>query len=178
MKKSNITILISFLASFFMLQSCIDNDPVLFSGSVVEFDAAVWNTPATGQVYPILTRVPGYGRAISTNATAPSTADPLITRTSGNIEFRVNLVSAQKSEDQSISVSVVAEKSTAISGTHFTIPSTITIPANSSFGILTVAVINPGATSGSVDLVVQLDGNSTIKPSENYKQIGIRIAQN
>jgi|LNFM01.1.fsa_nt_gb hypothetical protein len=155
-----------------VMGSCIENEPVVYKGSVAEFDATVWNAPAAGTTYPILTRVAGFGRAVST------TADPLITRASGVINFRINLVSAQFPVEQTLSVSVVADKSTAIAGTHYTIPTTVVIPANSSFGLLPVTVLNPGATTGSVDLVVQIDGNETVKPNENFKRLGIRIAQN
>jgi len=158
-------------ALLFAMGSCIENDPILFTDSVAEFDATVWNAPAVGTNYPILTRVAGFGRAATT-------ADPLITRTSGTINFRINLVSAQFTADQTLNVSVVAGSTTAIAGTHYSIPTTIVIPANSSFGLLPVTVINPGATSGSVDLVVQIDGNETVKPSENFKRLGIRIPQN
>lgn len=156
----------------FGLSSCIENEPIVFTGSVAEFDATVWNNPATGLTYPILTRVAGYGRPVST------TADPLITRTSGDIRFRVNLVSAQFDTDQVLNVSVVTDGTTAVAGTHYTVPTTVTIPANSSFGEVTVTVLNPGASSGSRDLILQIDGNDTVKPNENFKRLGIRIAQN
>jgi hypothetical protein len=154
-----------------VMGSCIENEPILFTESVAEFDATVWNAPAVGTNYPILTRVAGYGRAATT-------ADPLITRTSGAIKFRVNLVSAQYPIDQVLNVSVVADRTTAVSGTHFTLPSTVTIPANSSYGEVTVTVLNPGPSSGSVTLVMQIDGNDTVKPSENFKRLGISIPQN
>jgi hypothetical protein len=174
-KLFNIVIIISLLAG---VTSCIENDPVHFTDSVAEFDAAVWNTPATGQTYPILTRVPGFGRAVSTNATAPSTADPLITRTSGTITFRVNLVGPPSTSEQSLAISVVAENSTAVAGTHYTAPTSVVIPAGENFGIVSVPILNPGASAGSVVVVLQLDGNGTVVPSENYKRIGISIAQN
>lgn len=155
----------------FSLSSCIENEPILFEDSVAEFDATVWNAPAVGVKYPILTRVAGYGRAVTT-------ADPLITRASGTINFRVNLVSAQLSSDQVLNISVVTGNTTAISGTHYTLPATVTIPANSSFAEVPVTVLNPGPSTGSVDLVLQIDGNDVVKPSENFKQLGIRIAQN
>lgn len=160
------------------MSSCIENDPVVFNGSVAEFDAAVWNTPATGETYPILTRVPGYGRAVSTNATLPSTADPAITRTSGTISFRVNLVGAPLSVEQSIPLSIVTEKSTAIAGTHYTAPTSVVIPAGENFGEVSFPILNFGATTGSVIVVLQIDENSSISPSENYRRIGISIAQN
>lgn len=171
-------ILFVFALLFVAMTACIENEPVVFEKSVAEFDAAVWNTPATGETYPLLTRVPGFGRAVSTNATAPSTADPVINRTVGTISFRINLVGPPASSDQSLSVSVVAEKSTATAGVHYTAPTAVVIPAGENFGTLSVPILNPGATTGSVVLVLQLDGNSTVLPSENYKRIGLSIAQN
>jgi hypothetical protein len=169
--KRIINILLIIPVLLFALSSCIENDPILFTESVSEFDATVWNAPAVGVKYPLLTRVPGYGRAVASS-------DPSITRASGVINFRINLVSAQFTTDQVLNISVVGDKTTAVSGTHYTIPATVTIPANTSFGIFPVTVLNPGATSGSVDLVLQIDGNETVKASENFKNLGIRIAQN
>jgi hypothetical protein len=179
MSMKKITKIVSVFAGLvLMLTSCIENDPVIFTGSVAEFDAAVWNTPTTGEIFPLLTRVPGYGRAVSTNATAPSTADPVITRTSGTVTFRVNLVGAPMNVEQTLTVSVVSDKTTAIAGTHFTVPTSVVIPAGESFGFLDVPILNPGASAGSVNLVLQIDGNEKVKPSENYKKIGLSIAQN
>lgn len=177
MKKiSNILFVFAFVLGG--MTSCIENEPVIFDDSVAEFDAAVWNTPATGETYPLLTRVPGFGRAVSTNATAPSTADPLINRSSGTINFRVNLVGPPASSEQTLAVSVVSEKSTAVGGVHYTAPTSVVIPAGENFGTLSVPILNPGASTGSVVLVLQIDGNSTVLPSENYKRIGLSIAQN
>ncbi len=170
--KRNLKLFLIIPALLFAMGSCIENEPIIFTESVAEFDATVWNAPAVGTNYPILTRVAGYGRALST------TLDPLITRTSGVINFRLNLVSAQFSSDQTVSISVVTDKTTAIAGTHYTVPTTVVIPANSSFAEIPVTVLNPGPTSGSVDLVLQIDGNETVKPSENFKRLGIRIPQN
>jgi hypothetical protein len=154
------------------LGSCIKNDPILFKESVAEFDATVLNTPATGATYPLLVRVPVFGFAVAA-------ANPAITRASGAIGFRINLASAQFDTDQVLNISVVTDKTTAIAGTHYTIPAKVTIPAKSSYGTLTVTVVNPGVSSLTpVDLVVQIDGNDQVKPSENYKRLGIRIAQN
>jgi hypothetical protein len=176
--KNIVKSIVIFASSLLVLGACIENDPVIYTGSAAEFDAAVWNTPATGETFPLLTRVPGYGRAVSTNATAPSTADPSINRTSGTIDFRVNLVGAPRSADQTLTVSVVADKTTAVAGTHFTTPASITIPAGENFGILSVSILNPGPSATPVDLVIQLDGNDVITPSENYRRLGMRIAQN
>ena len=154
------------------LGSCIKNEPILFQGSFAEFDATVLNTPAAGATYPLLVRVPAFGFAVAT-------ANPSITRASGAIGFRINLASAQFATDQVLNVSVVTDKTTAIASTHYTIPATVTIPAKSSYGTLTVTVVNTGVSSLTpVDLVLQIDGNDQVKPSENYKRLGIRIAQN
>lgn len=150
---------------------CIENEPILFTDSIAEFDATVWNAPAVGRNYPIITRVVGFGRAATT-------ADPLITRTTGTMNVRVNLVSGQFEQDQVLNVSVVSDATTAIAGTHYTMPTTVTIPANTSFAQLPITIVNPVTGTGTVDLVVQIDGNEIIKPSENFKRLGIRIPLN
>ncbi len=155
----------------------------------IEFDAASLNAITSPRTYPILTRVPGYGRVVIATS-VPATgvvADPLITRTSGTIKFRVNLITAVQSKDQVISYRVVATEkdatgadvavTTAVSGVHYTTGNTFTIPANSSFGEISIQVLNPGATTGSKDLVLELVGNSEIKPSVNYSKIALRISQ-
>jgi hypothetical protein len=104
--------------------------------------------------------------------------DPLITRASGTIRFRVNLIGAQQATQQTLNFSVVATGTTAVSGTHFTIPGTIVIPANSSFGEAVVNVINPGVTSATpVTLVLEVTGNSLIKGATELNKIGIQISQ-
>ncbi|MER3498071.1 MAG: DUF4843 domain-containing protein [Chitinophagaceae bacterium] len=159
------------IVSLIMLSSCIKQDHIIFTNELVEFDATVLNTPATGKNFPILTRVPVYGSPVSTS-------NPSITRTSGTIKFRVNLVGPQFSTDQTIAYSVVTSETTAVAGTHYTTPGTLVIPANSSFGELVVNVLNPGVSSSTpVILVLQLEGNDQIKPSENYKRLGISISQ-
>lgn len=150
---------------------CIENDPILFKDAIAEFDATVWNAPAVGVNYPIITRVVGFGRAATT-------ADPLIARNTGTMNVRINLVSAQFATDQVLNISVVNGATTAVAGTHYNIPATVTVPANSSFALLPVTIVNPVTGIGSVDLVVQIDGNETVKPSENFKRLGIRIPLN
>ena len=157
----------------------------------IEFDATSYNAIAAGKTYPFLIRVPGYGRPVISTAIASTgvVADPLLTRVSGTVKFRVNLMTAQLNTDQVINYRVVnTEKdattgtdvvaTTAISGTHYTTGNTFTIPANSSFGEITVQILNPGVTTGSKDLVLELIGNSTIKSSASLNKLGLRIAQN
>jgi hypothetical protein len=155
----------------FSLTGCIKQDNILIKELQVEFDAASWNARGAGVTYPIITRLPPYGMPLAAT-------DPLITRASGTIRFRVNLIGAQQATQQTLNFSVVATGTTAVSGTHFTIPGTIVIPANSSFGEAVVNVINPGVTSATpVILVLEVTGNSLIKGATELNKIGIQISQ-
>jgi hypothetical protein len=162
-----------FVAAMFTLTGCIKQEEYVIKDLQVEFDAASWNSRGAGVNYPILTRVPPYGMPVATT-------DPLISRASGTIRFRVNLIGAQQSTAQTITYRVANDPAnTAVSGTHFTIPGTITIPANSSFGEAVVNVINPGVSSSTpVLLVLEVVGNSLIKPATEINKIGIQISQN
>ena len=173
-----------FIISVMLFSSCerLEEDTFIYKGdALVEFDGTAYNNITAGRTYPILIRIPGYGRpAIAT--------DPPLTRTSGSVKFRVNLISAQLPQDQVLSYKVVAvEKNaagadvivtTAVSGTHYTTSGTFTLPANSSFGEITIQVINPGVSSATpVDLVLEITGNDAVKPSVNYAKLGLRISQ-
>lgn len=153
------------------ISSCIKEGNIVYNGIELEWDAATYNANAAGVTYPILTRVAGYGRAVVTT-------DPTITRTSGSIKFRVNLVGAQRSSPITVNYTVLSSVTTAVAGTHYNTSGTFTIPANSSFGEVQVDILNPGATSGMTDLVLELVPTSDIKISANDKDLGIRIAQN
>lgn len=153
------------------LNGCIKNDPVIYNDTVVEFDAAIWNANGAGLTYPILTRVPAQN-------VATGTSQPSLTRTSGTIQLRVNLVGAQRSTPINFTYQVVAGESTAIAGTHYkALSGTGTIPANSSFGMISVEILNPGATSGSKVLVLEITDNTEVKRSVNYAKVGLSIAQ-
>ena len=175
--KRNFLFLVILSMTVLLGSSCIKNDLVTVKDLVVEWDATVLNTPLTGQTYPVLTRVPAYGAAVVA-------ANPSITRASGVIKFRVNLVGAQQSTDQSIKFKAVATPvlpagvAAAATGTHYTITGTVVIPANTSFGEVEVRVVNPGVSSATpVGLVLELEGNETVKPSQNYKFLGMQISQ-
>jgi hypothetical protein len=162
------------LAATMLFTSCIKQDSKVYSGGTkVEFDATVLNAPAVGKTFPLLTRVPAYGIAVST-------ANPTITRTSpGVIRFRVNLVGPQASTDRTVNYRVVAAETTAISGTHYTTGSSFVIPANSSFGEVAVTILNSGVASTTpVTLVLELVGDGAgITASTNYRFLGMSIAQ-
>ncbi|HUC80972.1 MAG TPA: hypothetical protein VMR70_08655 [Flavisolibacter sp.] len=168
------------------LVSCIKNDPVEFTGALVEFDATTWNTNTAYTPQPdsiafaIMTRVPVPGRAATT-------ADATLSRTSGDVSLRVNLVGAQRSTPTEINytvvtnytlISPVAGVSPAVAGTHYgPLSGKVTIPANSSFGTLTVPILNPGAGTGSRELVLRLQEANGVRPNRNYSIVGLRISQ-
>lgn len=73
----------------------------------------------------------------------------------------------------------VSPNALAVSGTHFTTGNTVTIPANTSFGEITISIINTGVSSTTPrEVHLELMGTIDVNPSENYKKIAIRIAQN
>jgi hypothetical protein len=161
-----------FVLGVFFTSSCIEQDYVTWNGALVEWDATVMNNPAPGRTYPLLVRQPRPTFALAN-------ADALLTRASGTVTLRVNFVAPQRSSDETITYRVVPEGTTAVAGTHYNVSGTAVIPANSSFADVTIQVINPGVASATpVDLVLELEGNATIQPSERYKLVGVRIAQN
>ena len=164
-----------------LFSSCIKEDVKTFQGNpVIEFDAAVFNSVTAGFTYPILTRAAGYGRGVST------TLDPLITRTtSTTVKLRVNLVGPQRSTDEVFTYRIisdavpVAPNALAVVATHFSASNTFTIPANTSFGEVTITVLNTGISSTTPrEVHLELEGNGKVAASANYKKVAIRIAQN
>jgi hypothetical protein len=168
-KMKNIVGLFMVLTCLFM-SSCIEQDFPLFEDSLIEWDATVVNSPALGKDYPLLIRVPRPTFAIATS-------DPLITRRTGSLSLRVNFVSPQKESEETFTYRVLADETTAIEGTHYNISGQAVIPANSSFADVQIQILDNGAGSGSVDLVLELVGNAAVKASERYKRVGVRISQ-
>jgi len=165
--------ILSGILSIVLLGSCIKNENPVFEKSVVEYDAAAYNANASGLTYPILTRVPGYGRPAST-------ADPLLSRNSPGIKkFRVNLLGGQLPTPTKVFYQVFTG-TTATEDVHYKKPSgEVTIPANSSFGEMEIEILNPGAnTPATRDLILILTGGeSGVTSSVNYRIINLRIAQ-
>jgi hypothetical protein len=180
MKKNNIIYALLFVV--LALTSCIKNEDILLKENLVEFDAATYNANALGKTYPAVRQVPPYGFAMLSSS-------PVISRTSGTISFRVNVVGPQTAADRVITYKVVPNETftqvisgvsrtavTAVRGTHYTTSGTLTIPAMSSFGILTVTINNPGtALVDDLLIVLELEGNTELKPSNADKQLGIWI---
>jgi hypothetical protein len=167
--------LIIAISAMLMMSSCIKNDLPVWTTATMEFDATTWNTNAAGRTYPILTRVPGYGRVVAT-------ADPALTRNLPGVKkFRVNLVGRQFEQPVTLNFDLFGGDggSTAVEGKHFKISRKVTIPAKSSFGELEVEILNPGAQTGvaSVDLLLILQDTDGIATSLNYRILGLRITQ-
>ncbi len=176
-----------FIIISFGLFSCIKNDPIEYTSAVVEFDPATWNsnnayTPQPDSIaFPILTRKPAFGRAVTT-------ADVTLSRTSGTFPLRINLVGAPRKTATEINYSVVTnysllgtpplDNSVAVAGTHYApLPGKVIIPADSSFGFINIEILDPGAGTGTRELVLQLDQSGEISPNKNYKLVGLRISQ-
>ena len=83
MKKTNLFIVI--LITLVSLSSCVKNDPVISNSSVAEFDATALNSNAAGVTYPIIGRIPGYGRVANT-------LDSSLRRYLQTVKLRINLV--------------------------------------------------------------------------------------
>ncbi len=143
------------LALVLVFSSCIEQNYPVWEDHVVEFQDAVDRAPLSGQVYPRIT----------------------VANTVGTVNLRVNLVGAHRPSDEIITYSVVADGTTAVAGRDYVAPGTLTIPAGSSFGTLTVNVVNTGRIGGSVDLLLQLVGNDEIGNSANYNKVQIRITR-
>jgi len=195
------------IAVLILSGGCIKNRLVVWTGAKAELDATTWNTNAAGLTYPILTRVPGYGRAVGT-------FDSTIRRYPQTIRIRVNLVGPQSKKNETVGYelfstpvttftmpatascsvaqncnpawtqtpaapSAVLAISDASQGVHFAaLSGSVTIPANSSFGYIDLVILNPGPTAGAGRFIgIKLNNNGTIPASVNYSQLGLIIDQ-
>jgi FlaG/FlaF family flagellin (archaellin) len=143
------------LVMVFVFGSCIEQNYPIWEGAEVEFQAAVVTAPVAGQTYPRIS----------------------ITNSIGTYGLQVNLVARQRDSDETITYRVVSEGTTAVEGTDYNVSGSLVIPANSSIATLEVDVINTGEIGGSVDLLLELEGNSEIQASENYKRVQLRITR-
>jgi hypothetical protein len=103
----------------------------------------------------------------------PTTAT--ITGTSGaTFNMPVQLIGPHQASDVTLQVEVVAEATTA-TGTNYTIPSSVTIPAGSSFGSIPVTV---GTVTAPVTLTVQLMDNEEagVFAADNYDTFALSMA--
>lgn len=174
------------MISLVLFSACIKNDPVLFTGSQTEFDAASWNANAAGLTYPLSIRVPGFGRATNSS-------DPFIKRTSGTIQVRVNLIGALSKSARTVdyttfdppitsvqySSTTILAASPAQLGVHYSaLAGSVTIPPDSSWGYIQIPILDPGATAGQTRILgLELKTTGGIIAAENYKRIALSIDQ-
>lgn len=163
--------------SFF--SSCIKEYETEYSAvPFVEFDANIFNAPVSPYAYTVITRNVPF-RYASANAY------PLITRTSGTVRLRVNLVGRiPQNKEQTITYKVlttpvpVAPNALAESGTHFTTSGSLTIPADSISGVLEVGVLNTGVSSTTPrEVHLELEGNNDFKVTGISNKVAVRISQ-
>lgn len=176
------------------MTACIKNDQVTFTDGVAEFDATSWNANAAGVNYPLMTRVPYMGNATTTAAFT-------LHRSTGTVRLRVNMVGAVSKSDRTVGfklfdvpfttvafpatasgqtpsrASGTLAASPAVPGTHYTaLGSTVTIPADSTWGYLNIDILNVAATAGQCRTIgIALDSSGTVKPSVNYRNIALAI---
>jgi hypothetical protein len=194
-------LLIYIIAAFCILATgCIKNELVTWKGQLVEFDANSWNANNVGVDYPVIVQLPAFGRPVipENNACNSTTVDPFITRTSGTIRLRINLISAPPASDLQVGIktftvpftSVSFRKKTpscgnytiplinAVAGTDFTLPASLTIPKDSSFGYLDIVIRDNGATANQFRAIgLQIDSSGTVKPTTNYSRLVVAIDQ-
>jgi hypothetical protein len=145
--------------SFFLLlaiaastTACFEDSRVVFAGILAEFNETVVRTPALGVTYPLIA----------------------VRNAAGQVTTRVNLVGPQQTTEQVLRVSI--DPVSTAQAANYRFGGTVTIPANSSFGDLQFEVLNAtGVPTAGLNLVFVLEGNETVRPSENYRRVGFRI---
>ena len=184
------------IAAILGMTACIKNEQVTYTDAVAEFDATAWNANAAGVTYPFMTRVPIYGAATPTSSFT-------LHRSSGTVRLRVNMVGPTSSTERTVGFKLfdvpfasVAFPATpaaqlparaaatlttavAVAGTHYTaLGSTVTIPADSTWGYINLAILDAGATAGQARTIgISLDSTGSVKASPNYRNLAIAIDQ-
>lgn len=142
--------------------ACFNEPGITYNGPVlVEFETAIRTNPAPGRTYPLV--------SVATNLTATTT-----------IATQLNLVGPQRSSALTVRVAPEAALTTAMP-VSYTLSNggNVTIPANSSFGSLTLTVARATSTTAPItNLVLLMDSTSNeFKASPNYRRIGYSFRQ-
>lgn len=93
-------------------------------------------------------------------------------------EITVQLLGEQRSSATTVEVQVVEDQTSALEGVHYDFPdgTTVTIPANSSFGTLAVNVYHSGfMVEEAVSLTLQLQGNDDIGVNANKATVALTL---
>jgi hypothetical protein len=194
--KKNINILL--LSTLVLLFSCIKQVEKQMQGnSVAEIDATPLNSSNAIAGYPVLAKIPAFARPILT-------ADSTLRRLNGTVRVRINLVGPQVNNALTVGYKIMSTSplttfsfpatasgqtpsaaaatlnvTNAVSGTHYTpLSGLCTIPANSSFGYIDIAMINGAPSPGQARFIgIQLDSSGTLLPNPNYNKLGLVIDQ-
>lgn len=142
------------IVACFLLTSCFKDkdEDFYFTDFTIEFQAAVVNNNAVGKNYPII------------NALA------------GENKIQVNLIGGLMGVSQVVRAKIVEGETTAVAGEHYTLTQNgeVQFPAQTAISHLNINVPTlPNNTD--VVLVVELQASETIKVSNNYKTLGLRI---
>jgi hypothetical protein len=154
--------------SALLLTSCFKDTEILFTKTQIEFESAVILARATGEIFPIVS----------------------LTRASGTPPYQVNLVGRQLALAEQINFSVEevpdrllnATTIRAVEGVHYNLNGgSFSFPENASKVDFTGLSIIPDflAESGKTALlIIRLEGNDNIQPSENFRRLAFRISLN
>lgn len=155
----------AFLGMMTLLSSCFEDMTIKYNQPAqVEFESAVRTAPAAGAIFPIIAT----------------------TRTAGTLPLQVNLIGTQLKTPEEMTVTIDtaifrflnATTIRAVEGTHFSLNGgKFTMKTDTSFARYQFNIQNVTPVAGRFALVVlKLDGSNNIKPSENYRRVGYRIA--
>ena len=163
MRKKPLYLALLFVLSISLTACFKEVDKVFDEGTVVEFQQAIISTPAVGRTFPIIS---------SANSVTNSPV----------VSTRLNLVGPQRSSDITVRVFVDTRPTlTTAQASSYTLVNggNVVIPANTSFGSLSVAIGRATSSTATVaNLVLVIDSTSSdFKPSQNYKRLGYSIRQ-
>ena len=145
--------------------ACFKDTKTVFDGvKFVEFESAVRLSPAVGATFPIIS----------------------VKRTDPSIMAVINLVGSQLKATETMKISIDtaiapflnATTIRGVEGKHFSLNGgSFTFKTDTSFNVLRLPIPTQAADKGKSALfVLKLDGSDGIKPSENYRRVGYRIA--
>ena len=170
MKKIVPIIIIAFI---FLLGGCIKNKPVIVQDRLAEFDATSWNANFVGVTYPVLGRIPPYGRVANSS-------DSTIRRYPQSIKIRVNLNGPQSTKDETVGYDIFTSPTTV-----FSMPATgscapANFPATCPSGPYAQTPAAAGATLTVRDAVAgthftALSGTVTIPANSSFGYIDLQI---
>lgn len=101
---------------------------------------------------------------------------PLSRSVSGDssTDINVQLIGEQRSSDLTLTVSVVDDETTAVEGTHYSLPSnSVTIPAESNVATFTVNYTSDA--EDDVVLVIELQGTDEVRAAPNLSKHTLTI---